>query len=415
MSSCAAELRAFKDDHPPLMGLAALMTMAYSGVDLAPLGKFMVERATLDESDANALMDLSVILQLRGDSDVAMDIQTQALALQQAYSLPAVTDGPGVRLLAVKGPGEIMWNTPLEFLVQGSDVTLEMLYVSPDQPLPKVVPDHDVMFIAVSESDQNHALLDQIGDYIRHWPRPVFNMPDRITRVSRDNAWSILDRIDGVVMPVCARVDRTCLALAGRAEATAVASLIGDAGFPLLVRPVDSQAGRGLAKIDGSGAVLDYLDARPEHEFYVSPYVDYRGQDGLFRKYRIVFIDGHPYICHVAISEHWMVHYLNAGMTESAAKRAEEAWCMDDFDAGFASRHGRALREINSRVGLDYFAIDCAETKDGALLIFEVGNAMVVHAMDSMDDFSYKQAHMQKVFDAFRTMLTKVVGREQTP
>jgi len=412
MSVCAAELRTIDNDHQPLMGLAALMTMAYSGVDLTPLGKYMVERATFDENDANALMDLSTILQLRGDNDIAMDIQAQALELQRAYRLPAAGGEPGVRLLAVKGPGEIMWNTPLEFLVQGSDITLEMLYLSPDKPLPKVVPDHDVMIVAVSESDQNRLLLEQIADYAKSWPRPVLNVPERITRLSRDNAWSLLGAMSGVVMPMTARIDRDSLAQIGRGEVV-VGTVLADGDFPVLVRPVDSQAGRGLVKLDGPAAILDYLEARPDTEFFVSRFIDYRSEDGQFRKYRIVYIGGRPYACHMAVSEHWMVHYLNAGMTQSAAKRAEEARFMAEFEHGFASRHDAALREISNRVGLEYFCIDCAEVPDAGLLIFEVGNAMVVHAMDQVEEFEYKRPHMHKVFDAFRAMLSDAIKRNE--
>ncbi len=412
MSLSAAELRTFVDDHQPLMGLAELMTMAYCGVDLAPLGKYMVERATADETDANALMDLSIILQLRGDSDVAMEIQTQALAHQRAYRLPAATDGPGIRLLAIKGPGEIMWNTPLEFLVQGSDVTLEMLYVSPDQPLPPVVPDHDAMIVAVSESDQNKSLLEQIAKYVKSWPRPVLNAPGRIARLSRDKAWSLLRSAAGVAMPISVRIDRGRLERVAKMEVEAN-SIIDDGEFPLLVRPVDSQAGRGLAKVDHPADIPAYLDAMPDNDFFVSRFIDYRSPDGLFRKYRIAFVGGRPFICHMAISEHWMVHYLNAGMMESAEKRDEEARVMADFDYAFANRHGDALREICNRVDLDYFAIDCAESVHGELLIFEVGNAMVVHAMEPVDVFEYKQVHMRKVFAAFRNMLSDVIHRNR--
>ena len=119
-------------------------------------------------------------------------------------------------------------------------------------------------------------------------------------------------------------------------------------------------------------------------------------------KYRIVLIDGRPYVCHMAISEHWMIHYLNAGMTESAEKRAEEARFMASFDDDFAHRHAAALRAIHERMGLDYLGIDCGETADGELLIFEVDSNMIVHAMDPVDLFPYKQPQMRKVFAAFR-------------
>jgi hypothetical protein len=102
-----------------------------------------------------------------------------------------------------------------------------------------------------------------------------------------------------------------------------------------------------------------------------------------------------------------MVHYLNAGMTESAAKREEEARFMTTFDHDFAMRHEAALGAIAERVGLAYFAIDCGELKDGRLLLFEADVAMIIHAMDPPDMFPYKGPQMRKVFAAFDAMLRK--------
>jgi hypothetical protein len=145
-------------------------------------------------------------------------------------------------------------------------------------------------------------------------------------------------------------------------------------------------------------------------EAFVTPFVDYRGADGLFRKYRIALIDGAPFLCHMAVSAHWMVHYLNAGMTESAAKRDEEAQAMLSFDAGFARRHAAAFAAFVERIGLDYVALDCAETADGRLLLFEADVAAIVHAMDPPELFPYKPAQMRRVLAAFRDLLAARAG-----
>ncbi|MBF0562614.1 MAG: hypothetical protein HQL37_11455 [Alphaproteobacteria bacterium] len=129
----------------------------------------------------------------------------------------------------------------------------------------------------------------------------------------------------------------------------------------------------------------------------------------MFRKYRIALIGGRPFVCHVAVGEHWMLHYLNAGMLDSAEKRAEEARVFATFDDDFARRHAVALRALVERVGLDYFVIDCAETRDGELLLFEADTAMIIHDMDPPDLFPYKSPQMKKVFAAFQAMLRAMV------
>jgi hypothetical protein len=100
-----------------------------------------------------------------------------------------------------------------------------------------------------------------------------------------------------------------------------------------------------------------------------------------------------------------MVHYLNAGMAEHAERRLEEASWMADFDTDFAVRHADAFAALHRRLGLDYFAIDCAELSDGRLLLFEADVAMIVHSMDSATVFPYKKQSMATLFAAFEDAL----------
>ena len=65
----------------------------------------------------------------------------------------------------------------------------------------------------------------------------------------------------------------------------------------------------------------------------------------------VAFIDKKPFLCHMAISTNWMVHYLNAGMTECAGKRAQEADAMANFDRTFAHRHAAAFQALHERLG----------------------------------------------------------------
>jgi hypothetical protein len=86
---------------------------------------------------------------------------------------------------------------------------------------------------------------------------------------------------------------------------------------------------------------------------------------------------------------------------------------MRTFDAGFARRHRTALTAMADRIGLEYFTVDCAETADGALLIFEADNTAVVHNMDHADVFPYKPPQMRKIFDAFAAMLVRYARTRQ--
>ena len=399
----------------PLIGLAKLMRMSVAGNDLAQLGSQLVTRAGTSSGtvEANAFMDLSTILILRGDRDLAMGMQTQALALQQIYTPPTAAGPHAIRLLAMMGPGDLMANTPLELIVENLDVELTLFYVSPTLPIPPSLPDHDVLFISIGESDINLPLLKEIEDAVKFWPRPVLNLPDRISLLARDSVCALLKTAPGVDIPDTARISRQALEQIGCNE-LAVTTTLADGAFPLIVRPIDTHAGNGLVKLDNPADIAGYLNRMPEKIFYISRFVDYSQEDGQFRKYRIVLIEGRPFVCHMGISSHWMIHYLNAGMFDSAEKRAEEERFMANFDEDFAVRHKDAFQAIQERMGLDYLGIDCGETIDGKLLIFEVDGSMVIHAIDPVDVFPYKQPQMQKVFAAFQTMLRNAMERGET-
>jgi hypothetical protein len=390
-------------------GMAALTKLAMSGADMAGLSQGVIARLGADPADAAALMDLSMIALLGGQRDQARALQAQALAGERLYRRPATVAGP--RLLAFMAPGDFMSNTPVEFLLDGMDVRLDMLFVRPGEP-PTSVPDHDVALVAVGESRDNQRLLAELGSLLGDWPRPVLNAPHRIARLTRDGVSQMLRDAPGIFMPRTVRIDRDDLARIG-AGALAVADVLDRGDFPIIVRPILSHAGLGLAKLDHAGAVADYLAGHAEPLFYMSPFVDYQRPDGLFRKYRVALIDGRPFASHAAISRHWMVHYLNAGMSESTEKRAEEARWMAEFDApgGFAARHATAFRGIAERLALDYVTIDCGEAPDGRLLVFEADVAGIVHAMDPPDLFPYKAPAMRKLFEGFRAMLCRRAGR----
>ncbi len=379
------------------IGLAALAKTAFRGGNLAPVGAELLKRAAQREDDADALMDLSVVMQLLGHRSSGLLLQAQALGIRQVYRQGCVQGSPAARLLVIACPGDLAENNAIEFLVEGSDIAIETLYVAPELPVPDAIPEHDVAMVAICESASNGPVLEHAARMLKAWAKPVLCPAGRIAALGRDAVSRLLDGAPGVAMPVTERVSRRALA--------------GMGGFPRIARPVGSHKGLGLARLVDEAEVEAYLAGRKEREFYVAPYVDYRSVDGQFRKYRIVLIDGRPYACHMAVSREWIVHYISAGMAESAEKRAEEARFFESFEEDFAARHGEALRAVAERVGLEYFGIDCGETRDGELLVFEVDSAMTVHSMDPPELYPYKPAQMEKVFAEFRKMVLARAGQ----
>ena len=355
--------------------------------------------------DANLFMSQFQLFSIFGNREFALDMQAKALEMSTVYRIEG-TARPAIRLLALMTVGDATDNTPLDYLIEGSDIRLDLLYVMPDRPLPPVLPDHDVAIVAAGESAL--PTLRALEKLLDNWPRPVLNRPQAILNCARDSLWQRLDAIGGLVVPPTHLIDRQRLAEVAK-RASPVGELFENCGYPITARPKGSQSGKNLAKLENPEQLLAYLDDNEAEEFFVSLYIDYQSSDGHYRKARIALIAGVPYICHLAIGDDWIVHYNSAGMMDDAEKRAEEDTFMQHFDDDFARRHAAALEQIAKRLELDYVVLDCAETGSGELLLFEADNRGWVHATDPVDIFGYKQAPMKKVFDAFRAMLQRAM------
>ena len=380
---------------PMLCGTAALTSRAFAGAGIEALFAAVDRPIPTPDEAAARLLDASCALQLCFRREQGLRLQAQALTECQVFRIaPGASERP-LRVLAFMAPGDLMVNAPLDFITAGQNVRLDLLYVMPGRPLPVAVPDHDVAFFAVSESDP--ATLARLEPVFAAWQRPVLNDPGRVRRLSRDALSHTLAGLPGVRSPLVSRAARDGVAPWIEAQN----------GAPALIRPVGSHAGANLAKLDGADDLCRYLGQVPDESFYLVPFEEYCSPDGLYRKYRVACIDGVPFLCHMAASEHWMVHYLNAGMAESAGKRADEAAAMDEFDTGFARRHAAAFVALHRCMGLDYAQIDCAETRDGRLLVFEADVAAIIHAMDPPDLYPYKLPQMRRVFAAFEAMLRR--------
>ena len=395
---------------PVVLGTAELTDFAYQGNGQAQLANRIEQFHPCAASAIQAAArtyDRAIAAQLTFRRAEGLDLLDEALEVNQVYRISAGLGGT-LRLLALVGPGDLMTNTPLDFLTNWLDVRLDLLYVLPGQPLPAVVPDHDVAFFAQGEADPE--TLSRLQRLFAAWPRPTLNNPRFLPALARDTLSQALAGVPGVCSPTAVSLSRADLDQHLR-DGTPLPGFDAARGlYPCLIRPFSSHAGTGLSRVTSSVELANYLRFSFERNFFVTAFEDYAGPDGLYRKARIGFIDRRPFLCHLAISSHWMVHYLNAGMTESAEKRAEEAQAMDEFNTGFAARHAAAFDALHERLGFDYYSIDCAETRAGRLLVFEADAAAIIHMIDPPDLFPYKQPQMHKVFTAFGNLLRRRAG-----
>jgi glutathione synthase/RimK-type ligase-like ATP-grasp enzyme len=303
------------------------------------------------------------------------------------------------RVLALLGPGDWQANVPIDFLVDRT-TTLHKLYVVSSEQIAKAqIPEADVVFVAVGESDEAQHTLALVSELLPRIGLPYINDPHKIAATNRLAVAQALAPIANVHAPRAVRVSHADLQ-----NGTPF-------GFPIVVRPVGSQAGRDLARVENERELNTYLESVASDAFYVMPFVDFRSADGYFRKYRIIVVEGTPYPYHLAISANWMIHYYNTPMYETAWMREEEAAFLADFERVFPAPLRRALRDVASAVGLEYFGIDCSIDAQGKLLVFEADPAMIVHAGDDPALFGYKKLYAHRIFDAFQRLLDHARSR----
>jgi glutathione synthase/RimK-type ligase-like ATP-grasp enzyme len=388
----------------PCLGYAAIIRMAYAGENLSGLTRALVTRVQGPAGDPGALMDLATLLICQG-GDLAVEgkiMQKNAIAVQKSYEIAHGT-GLGLRILAFVAAGDFMVNTPIDFLLHGSDATLILHFVDAQTTDLADLPLHDVAFMAIGESSETLAVLARMGELLRDYPGRCFNAAtDKVASLCRDGVAQMLTGEPSIFAPFTVRLDR---------EDVVEALVSNEIAYPVVLRPVGSHAGAGMARVLGAGDLADWLRVTDTPEVFLAPFIDYRGADGLYAKQRVVLIQGRPFASHLAASQNWMVHYLNADMSEHASRRAAEADWMQDFDHDFAARHARAFAALYRMVGLDYFGMDCAELPDGRLLIFELDVAMIVHDMDDAAVFPYKKPVMHKLFAGFLGALEAAARR----
>lgn len=301
-----------------------------------------------------------------------------------------------VLLLGGVGGGHV----PIRYLVDPRRfAALSVSLLSPDQPdapLGRIdmetLGQVDVVFNTLGDVDHDDGQIAAASTVCDSLGKPVLNPPGAIRRTGRDRAPELFADIPGLVTPA-----------AWRASPDDLASLAVAA--PLLVRPAGDHGGENLVLLRDDADKRAYLSNGPGERLLLTAFHDFRSTDGLWRKYRFIFVDRrvHPY--HLAIAEHWLVHYWRADMGRSDWKRAEEERFLADWRGVFGAQAAAAVEEAARRLDLDYGGMDCALTDDGRVILFEANACVLVHLDEPAARFAYKHQYVPPIREAFSRML----------
>jgi aromatic-L-amino-acid decarboxylase len=311
-----------------------------------------------------------------------------------------------VLLLVASGGG----NTPLEKLL---DDTIFQTYVVVADffDVRNPLPDHRLIVNGIGDVDVSREALLAAESMLAHTSAPVLNRPSVVLATSRCENSSRLRSVAGVVSPATRSFSYSVLA------GPQGASVLREHGFrfPVLLRVPGFHMGEHFMDVPSpeelSAAVADLPGAgRPDAQLLAIQYLDARGADGLFRKYRVMMIDGQLYPLHLAISPHWKIHYFSADMKDKADHRIEEAEFLANMECFLGAKAMGALVRLQAALGLDYGGVDFGLSRDGDVLLFEANANMVVQQPDKSEIWDYRRPAVDRIHTAVRNMLLKNAG-----
>lgn len=292
-------------------------------------------------------------------------------------------------------------NVPVEHLFpHENNNTIEWIVEYDANPAQPDLPHYDLVFNAMGEPDMTSCFTGQVQQFIQHCAKPVLNLPESVARTARDRAFELFGSVDDLVLPNVWRWD---------IDAALPTGLV----WPLLARPAGSHGGEGLTRVNDVLELDRLRQAYAGRALYLNAWHEYRSEDGFYRKYRMVFIDGKPFPYHLAISTRWMVHYATADMLVDW-KLEEERRFLDNPIAVLGSRGMAVMQAIGRRMGLAFAGADVALLPDGRVLLFEANATMLVHPEREQEKLLFKNKYVDRIYAAFDALLASHTNKQIT-
>jgi hypothetical protein len=253
---------------------------------------------------------------------------------------------------------------------------------------------HDVIVNAIADADICAPALELAAYLATTTTAPILNRPERVLATSRVENAARLSKIDGL------RVART--------QRIAKERISSRMALPYLLRAPGFHNGANFEMIADRQQEDAALAALPGDELLAIEYLETRGADGAFRKYRAMAVDGVLYPAHLAIGEVWKLHYFSASMND--ARRAEEASYLSDMPKHLGERAYQTLAAIVARIGLDYCGMDFTVDAAGDVALFEANASMTVYLPDDTAENAYRRKAVFAIDAALASAIRERVG-----
>ncbi len=252
----------------------------------------------------------------------------------------------------------------------------------------------EVVVNRICEPLTQRGALQQVATIEQQAGLPTLNPARTIETTARPIMARRIGQSDGVRAPHCTLYEAGTSTLVEHIRAEGHR-------YPVLLRPAGSHGSVGLVRAGDDADVA--AAARAIGTCTVTDFVDFRSDDGLWRKYRMVYVGGRMFRRHLLADEQWnVVGDSRFFMHERELFGEEREWLSRPVLPDEQPIEARVLAQFEA-TGLDFGAIDYAVLPDGELVIFEI-NACVQVTGTIPEEYrsyiGYVEANNDDILDA---------------
>jgi len=299
------------------------------------------------------------------------ELPKMLVALGAPDSMAATTAEARARNLQLPGNSGLI--SALVMTLREREIPHEVVVVWPDGETDGegLLEEHgvEVLINAICEPLTQRGALRQMAQLEQELGLPTLNPPSVIEATARSLMAQRVGRAGGVRAPHCTLYE------AGPGAGTLLEHVHAEGhAYPVLLRPAGSHGSVGLVRAGDDQDVA--AAARSVGTCTVTDFVDFRSEDGLWRKHRMAYAGGTLFRRHLLIDQQWNVVGDSRYFMRDRELFGEEREWLDRPVTPESDPVDALILEQFQAMGLDFGAMDYAIVPDGELVIFEV-NACV--------------------------------------
>jgi len=295
-------------------------------------------------------------------------------------------------------------NLPLLEFLKPQDMQIQKIALGGRKESKVKIGKTDIGFNSICDPDSNRSTLQNVLEIADSLNVPVINDPQKVLETNRDKIYNKLKDSKSFFIPKTIKIQPKYL--------KDIIQLIDEKTIkiPFIFREAGAHGGKSSHLVHAIDKIHELEQfAFDGRDYYITEFIDFVSEDGLYRKYRTVFINGKPYARHMIAASNWAIHVESRDelMPSSTILREEEKKFLEEGNEAFSKMYA----EIYGKIGLDFFGMDFAVGRDGVPVIFEVNACMnTISVSHSEKPFEYHNKRHEEIKGAVLEMIRNRVG-----